>query len=322
MYIGQFRLENPLIVAPMAGVTDQPFRNQCLRFGAAMAVSEMVSSNPKVWATEKSMHRMNHQGEMGIRSVQIAGAEPSLMAQAAQYNVSLGAQIIDINMGCPAKKVNKKCAGSALLQHPQLVQDILRSVVEAVHVPVTLKIRTGWDPDHRNGVEIAQIAQDCGIAALAIHGRTRKDRFRGYAEYDTIRAIKASVDIPVIANGDIDSPEKARFVLDYTGADGIMIGRAAQGRPWIFREILHFLKTGQYIEPISQEEQRQVMMQHIQQLHDFYGQDKGVLFARKHVGWYFSRYGTAAYRRAFNQASTGQEQYEAFENYFVRSKPI
>tara|TARA_B100001094_G_C18196322_1_gene811507 strand:+ start:15807 stop:16775 length:969 start_codon:yes stop_codon:yes gene_type:complete len=322
MYIGQFKLRNPLIVAPMAGVTDQPFRNQCLHFGAALAVSEMVSSNPRVWATEKSMHRMIHQGEMGIRSVQIAGAEPSLMAEAARYNVSLGAQIIDINMGCPAKKVNKKCAGSALLQHPQLVQEILRSVVEAVRVPVTLKIRTGWDLEHKNGVEIAQIAQDCGVAALAVHGRTRKDMFRGYAEYDTIKAIKASVDIPVIANGDIDSPEKARFVLDYTGADGIMIGRAAQGRPWIFREILHFLETGQYIEPISQEEQRQVMMQHIRQLHDFYGHHKGVLFARKHVGWYFSQYDAVAYRREFNQASTAQEQYEAFENYFVRSKPI
>ena len=317
MYIGQFKLKNPLIVAPMAGVTDQPFRNQCLHFGAALAVSEMVSSNPKVWATEKSRHRMNHQGEMGIRSVQIAGAEPSLMAEAARYNVSLGAQIIDINMGCPAKKVNKKCAGSALLQHPQLVQEILCSVVEAVHVPVTLKIRTGWDPEHKNGVEIAQIAQNCGVAALAVHGRTRKDMFRGCAEYETIKAIKASVDIPVIANGDIDSPEKARFVLDETGADGIMIGRAAQGRPWLFREILHFLETGQYIEPISQEEQRQVMMQHICQLHDFYGHEKGVLFARKHVGWYFSQYDAVAYRRAFNQASTAKEQYEAFENYFV-----
>ena len=246
MRIGSFELKNPLIVAPMAGVTDQPFRHQCMHYGAAMAVSEMLSSNPEVWATEKSQSRMNHEGEQGIRSVQIVGADPDLMAQAAQYNVKLGADIIDINMGCPAKKVNKQLAGSALLQYPAQVKKILDAVVSAVDVPVTLKIRTGWDPEHRNGVEIAQIAQASGIQALAVHGRTRKDMFRGQAEYDTIKAIKQQVGIPVIANGDIDSPEKAKFVLDYTGADAIMIGRAAQGRPWLFRDILHYLETARY----------------------------------------------------------------------------
>jgi tRNA-dihydrouridine synthase B len=250
MEIGPYKLSAPLLVAPMAGVTDRPFRTLCLRMGAGMAVSEMMSSNPLLRDSDKSRRRMDHEGETGVRSVQIAGADPELMADAARFNVDQGAQIIDINMGCPAKKVNKKMAGSALLQYPDLVESIVSAVVKAVAVPVTLKIRTGWDPDHRNGVQIARIAEDCGIRALAVHGRTRACMYKGEAEYDTIRAIKQAVSIPVVANGDIDSPEKARFVLDYTGADAIMIGRAAQGRPWIFREIRHYLEQGTTPAPL------------------------------------------------------------------------
>lgn len=316
MRIGKYELANPLIVAPMAGITDKPFRNLCLHYGAALAVSEMVSSNPDVWNSEKSRFRMNHYTEQGLRSVQIAGSDPELMAQAAQHNVSLGAQIIDINMGCPAKKVNKKIAGSALLQHPTLVKKILESVVNAVDVPVTLKTRTGWDADHKNGLDIAQIAEDCGIQALTIHGRTRQDLFKGNAEYDTIKTIKANVSIPVIANGDITSPEKAKFVLDYTGADGIMIGRAAQGKPWIFQEILHYLKTGEKAEPLSALEQNKTMLQHVQSLHQFYGDHKGRLFARKHVGWYLSQRGAMQTRSDFNRAPTTEEQLFILNKYF------
>ncbi|MCH4295913.1 tRNA dihydrouridine synthase DusB [Shewanella sp. 3B26] len=316
MQIGPYQLTNQLIVAPMAGVTDQAFRNLCLRYGAAMAVSEMLSANPELWDTDKSRQRMAHSGEEGIRSVQIAGADPEQMAWAARFNVEQGAQIIDINMGCPAKKVNKKQAGSALMQYPELVEQILRAVVGAVEVPVTLKIRTGWEPEHRNGVQIARIAEDCGIASLAVHGRTRQCMYKGNAEYDTIRAIKQSVSIPVVANGDIVSPEKARFVLDYTGADALMIGRGAQGRPWIFREIQHFLDTGEQLAPVGDEEKRRVMLEHLSKLYDLYGEFKGIRFARKHMGWYLDQEEQRDFRSQFNALETAAEQRSAVERYF------
>ncbi|MGS0682774.1 tRNA dihydrouridine synthase DusB [Shewanella sp. 125m-7] len=316
MQIGPYRLKNQLIVAPMAGVTDQPFRNLCLRYGAALAVSEMLSSNPDVWDTDKSRLRMTHAGEDGIRSVQIAGADPELMANAAVVNVQQGAQIIDINMGCPAKKVNKKLAGSALLQDPVQVEAILRAVVAAVDVPVTLKIRTGWAPEHRNGVHIAQIAEDCGIASLAVHGRTRQCMYKGNAEYDTIKAIKKQISIPVVANGDILTPEKARFVLDYTGVDALMIGRGAQGRPWIFREIQHYLETGNKLAPVEMDEKRQVMLEHLKLLYNLYGDYKGIRFARKHVGWYLDQEQQRPFRSEFNRLETVEEQCSMVERYF------
>ncbi|MGY3904782.1 tRNA dihydrouridine synthase DusB [Aeromonas lusitana] len=317
MQIGPHTLETPLIVAPMAGVTDRPFRELCLRLGAGMAVSEMLLANPDVWDTQKTRMRMGHSAETGLRSVQIAGADPEMMAFAARYNVEQGAQIVDINMGCPAKKVNKKLAGSALLRQPDLVRTICQAVVNAVEVPVTLKIRTGWDPDNRNGEEIARIAEDCGIAALAVHGRTRTDLYRGEAEYDTIRAIKQAVSIPVVANGDIDSPEKARYVLDYTGVDAVMIGRAAQGRPWIFREIRHFLETGTKLPPPDREEVRTLMNEHVTNLHQFYGAFLGARIARKHVGWYLDEEETGReFRKHFNALDCADAQLEALEVYF------
>ncbi len=317
MQIGPHTLETPLIVAPMAGVTDRPFRELCLRLGAGMAVSEMLLANPDVWDTQKTRMRMDHSAEGGLRSVQIAGADPEMMAFAARYNVEQGAQIVDINMGCPAKKVNKKLAGSALLRVPDQVKAICRAVVDAVEVPVTLKIRTGWDPDNRNGVEIARIAEDCGIAALAVHGRTRACLYRGEAEYDTIRAIKQAVSIPVVANGDIDSPEKARYVLDYTGVDAVMIGRAAQGRPWIFREIRHFLETGTTLPPPEREEVRTLMNEHVTNLHQFYGAYLGARIARKHVGWYLDEEETGReFRKHFNALDCADAQLEALEAYF------
>ncbi|HHQ4569391.1 tRNA dihydrouridine synthase DusB [Aeromonas sp. HMWF036] len=317
MQIGPHTLETPLIVAPMAGVTDRPFRELCLRLGAGMAVSEMLLANPDVWDTQKTRMRMDHSAEGGLRSVQIAGADPEMMAFAARYNVEQGAQIVDINMGCPAKKVNKKLAGSALLRAPDQVKAICRAVVDAVEVPVTLKIRTGWDPDNRNGVEIARIAEDCGIAALAVHGRTRACLYRGEAEYDTIRAIKQAVSIPVVANGDINSPEKARYVLDYTGVDAVMIGRAAQGRPWIFREIRHFLETGTKLPPPEREEVRTLMNEHVTNLHRFYGAYLGARIARKHVGWYLDEEETGReFRKHFNALDCADAQLEALEAYF------
>ncbi|GAP74516.1 MULTISPECIES: tRNA dihydrouridine synthase DusB [Pseudoalteromonas] len=317
MQIGPYQLENNLMVAPMAGITDRPFRQLCRRLGAGLAVSEMLSSNPKVWRTAKSMGRMDHSGESGIRSVQIAGADPELMAQAAQFNVSNGAQIIDINMGCPAKKVNKKLAGSALLQYPELVEAIVKAVVNAVDVPVTLKIRTGWDVDNRNGVEIAAIAEHNGIQSLAVHGRTRACMYKGNAEYDTIRAVKRSVSIPVVANGDITSPHKAQQVLEYTGADAIMVGRAAQGRPWIFREIDHYLKTGTLLAPPELGEVRSILMEHLTNLHQFYGEPMGARIARKHVGWYLHAHDeNGQFRRVFNALETPQQQVEALNEYF------
>ena len=306
----------------MAGVTDRPFRQLCRRLGAGLVVSEMLSSNPRVWNTAKSMQRMDHSGESGIRSVQIAGADPDLMAQAAQFNVANGAQIIDINMGCPAKKVNKKLAGSALLQYPDLVESIVRSVVNAVSVPVTLKIRTGWDTDNRNGVEIARIAQENGIQSLAVHGRTRACMYKGFAEYDTIRSIKQVVSIPVVANGDITSPEKAREVLEYTEADALMIGRGAQGNPWIFREVSHFLNTGERLAPPSLMEQHSVLKEHVTAVHAFYGAENGVRIARKHVGWYLMEHDKdRQFRKVFNALESAEEQLQAIDHYFNNVLP-
>ena len=317
MQIGPYQLDNNLMLAPMAGVTDRPFRQMCRRMGAGLVVSEMLSSNPRVWKTAKSMHRMDHSGEDGIRSVQIAGADPELMAQAAQFNVDNGAQIIDINMGCPAKKVNKKLAGSALLQFPDLVESIVKAVVAAVDVPVTLKIRTGWNTDNRNGVKIAQIAEQNGIQSLAVHGRTRACMYKGNAEYDTIRQIKSAISIPVIANGDICSAQKARDVLDYTGADGVMIGRGAQGNPWIFKQIQHFLETGETLEAPPLSEQHQVLHEHVANVHAFYGDTSGVRIARKHVGWYLAEHDTEReFRKTFNAIEQTDLQLEALNDYF------
>ncbi len=270
----------------MAGVTDRPFRQLCKKFGAGMAVSEMVTSNSLLYGSQKTLRRANHEGEVDPISVQIAGADPKMMAEAAQFNVDHGAQIIDINMGCPAKKICNVMAGSALLKDEPLVQKILSSVVKSVNVPVTLKIRTGWDTQNRNAIEIAKIAEDIGIKALAIHGRTRACLYMGEAEYDTIAKVKQSVKIPVIANGDITSPEKARYVLDYTGVDGVMIGRAAQGKPWIFREIDHYLKTGMHLDNPSIDEIKNTTIAHVNELYSFYGENAGLKIARKHISWY------------------------------------
>ncbi|WP_371376046.1 tRNA dihydrouridine synthase DusB [Thalassotalea aquiviva] len=317
MKIGSYQLDGKVILAPMAGITDKPFRQLCCRLGAAMAVSEMLSSNPKVWASGKSKLRMEHSDEAGIRSVQIAGSDPAEMAFAAQVNVANGAQIIDINMGCPAKKVNKKLAGSALMKEPSLVEDIVQSVVAAVDVPVTLKIRTGWCENTRNGIEIAKIAEANGIQALAVHGRTRSDFYKGAAEYDTIKAIKSEISIPVIANGDIDSAEKAEYVLHYTNADAVMIGRAAQGRPWIFREINHYLDTGSHLAPPSLAEIRAILLAHVQALHTFYGDFMGARIARKHVSWYLQTQDQGKeFRSVFNKIELPQEQLQSLNMFF------
>lgn len=301
----------------MAGITDQPFRQLCCRLGAGLAVSEMLSSNPKVWDTEKSKLRMIHHADAGIRSVQIAGSDPEEMAFAAQVNAENGAQIIDINMGCPAKKVNKKLAGSALLKAPELVESIVKAVVNAVNVPVTLKIRTGWCENTRNGIEIAKIAEHNGIQSLAVHGRTRSDFYKGNAEYDTIKAIKKGISIPVVANGDITTAEKAEHVLHYTGADAVMIGRAAQGRPWIFREINHFLKTGQHLDAPSWNEISSILIGHVQELHQFYGDFMGVRIARKHVSWYMQTHAQGkSFRSSFNALESTSEQLDALNMYF------
>ncbi|MEP4890870.1 MAG: tRNA dihydrouridine synthase DusB [Aliiglaciecola sp.] len=319
MQIGQYELDNNLMLAPMAGVTDRPFRQMCKRLGAGLVVSEMLSSNPKVWNTDKSKQRMDHTGESGIRSVQIAGADPQLMAQAAQLNVSNGAQIIDINMGCPAKKVNKKMAGSALLQYPKLVEEIVQSVVNAVDVPVTLKIRTGWNQDNRNGVEIAKIAENNGIQSLAVHGRTKACMYKGNAEYETIAKIKQSVSIPVVANGDISSALKAKEVLEMTNADALMIGRGAQGNPWIFREILHYLNTGAELPAPTIDEVRSVLLEHVSNVHQFYGDFMGARIARKHVGWYLADHDKErVFRAKFNLIEDAQEQLDQLNTYFEK----
>jgi tRNA-dihydrouridine synthase B len=318
MQIGPHVLRNNLIVAPMAGVTDRPFRQLCKAMGAGLAVSEMISSNAQLWNTAKSRRRADHQGEVDPVSVQIAGADPATMAQAARYNADRGAQIIDINMGCPAKKVCNVAAGSALLQDEPLVGRILEAVVAAVDIPVTLKIRTGWDLLNRNAVRVAQIAQFAGVKALSIHGRTRACAFVGQVEYDTIADVKSRIGIPVIANGDIDSPEKAREVLCRTGADALMIGRAAQGRPWIFREIEHFLKNGCHLPAPRIDEIRKVLVQHLHDLYAFYGNHGGVRVARKHIGWYVRGLaGALAFRQAMNGLETTQQQLTAVETFFA-----
>ena len=319
MHIGRFQLKNNLIVAPMAGVTDRPFRQLCKRLGAGMAVSEMIGSRPELLQTPKSLRRADHAGEVEPISVQIAGADPAMMAEAARFNVERGAQIIDINMGCPAKKVCNVMAGSALLRDEALVGRILDAVVAAVPVPVTLKIRTGWDPAHRNAIRVAQIACSSGIQALAVHGRTRACGFTGTAEYETIAAVKASCPLPVIANGDITTPEQARQVLAATGADAIMIGRAAQGRPWIFREIDHYLRTGEPLPAPSLDEMAGIVRGHLLDLHGFYGEAAGVRIARKHIGWYTRLLPQSGpFRACFNQLESGQAQLAEVERYFAR----
>ncbi|NCT68868.1 MAG: tRNA dihydrouridine synthase DusB [Rhodanobacteraceae bacterium] len=317
MRIGPHLIDPPVVLAPMAGVTDKPFRQLCKRLGAGLAVSEMTTADPRLWTTRKSLKRMDHTGEPDPISVQIAGYDPAMLAEAARYNVDHGAQIIDINMGCPAKKVCNVWSGSALLQDEPLVARIVSAVVKAVDVPVTLKIRTGWNRDHRNGVTIAKISEDAGIAALAVHGRTRADLYEGEAEYATIAAIRAAISIPLLANGDVDSPAKARHVLDVTGADAVMIGRAAQGRPWIFREIAHYLATGEVLPPPSPAAVRDILLGHLDDLYAFYGEPQGVRIARKHLGWYAKdRPENAAFRAVANRAESAAEQQRLTREYF------
>jgi len=317
MRIGKHAISPILGLAPMAGVTDKPFRLLCKRLGAGLATTEMTTSDPSLWHTRKSRKRMDHAGEPEPISVQIAGTIPERLADAARHNVELGADIIDINMGCPAKKVCKTWAGSALMQNEALVEDILKSVVAAVDVPVTLKIRTGWAADQKNAPTIARIAEQAGIQALAIHGRTRDQKYGGQAEYDTIAQIKQSLSIPIWANGDVDTPEKARAVLDHTGADGLLIGRAAQGRPWIFREISHYLETGRRLPEPGLDEVRDILIGHLEALHAFYGEESGVRIARKHLGWYAkNRPENARFRAVVNQAQSASEQIDLTWAYF------
>lgn len=319
MKIGPYKLPNNLVLAPMAGVTDRPFRQLCRAQGAGLVVSEMVSSNALLWGSEKTRRRIDHAGEDAPVSVQIAGADPVLMAEAAVFNVEHGAQIIDINMGCPAKKVCNLMAGSALLQDEALVGRILDAVVAAVDVPVTLKIRTGWDPEHKNGVAIARIAELAGIQSLSVHGRTRACAYRGQAEHDTVRAIKAAVGIPVIANGDITTPEKAVAVLQQTGADAIMIGRAAQGRPWIFREIAHFMATGEHLPEPTPAEICCILTGHLHNLYAFYGEYTGVRVARKHIAWYSKGQPDGnPFRQHINQLETATAQLQYVQTFFSR----
>jgi tRNA-dihydrouridine synthase B len=307
--IGPLLLDNNLVVAPMAGVTDRPFRALCRRLGAGLAVSEMIAADTSLWGSRKSLRRMDHSGELEPVAVQIAGADPQRLAEAARVNADRGARIIDVNMGCPAKKVCRVAAGSALLRDEPLVGRILESVVRAVDVPVTVKIRTGWDTESRNGVRVARIAEAAGVAAIAVHGRTRACGFGGHAEYETIRAVKGAVRIPVIANGDIDTPQKAAAVLAATGADGIMVGRAAQGRPWLFREIGHFLATGEALPPPDPQWVRDLVLAHLEGLYAFYGEVHGVRIARKHLAWYArGEAGAAAFRDCVNRAESAQLQ--------------
>lgn len=318
MQIGPYFIDPPVVLAPMAGVTDKPFRLLCKRLGAGLAASEMTTADPKLWHTRKSLQRMDHDGEPDPVSVQIAGYDPTMLAEAARFNVANGAQIIDINMGCPARKVCDVWSGSALLQDEPLVARIVKAVVDAVEVPVTLKIRTGWDRQNRNALNIARIAEDAGIAALAVHGRTRADKYEGEAEYETIAAVKAAVRIPVLANGDITTPQQAKYVLDVTGADAVMIGRGAQGRPWIFREIVHYLATGELLPEPEPVEVAMILLAHLQQLHAFYGDQAGVRIARKHLGWYAKdRPENAAFRQVVNRAETASEQLRLTGDYFA-----
>lgn len=314
--LGSHTLRQPLLLAPMVGVSDLPFREICLQQGATLTVAEMVPANTQLWNSEKNRLRLKRSGNCGPEIVQIAGFDPDMMAEAARLNADMGAEVIDINMGCPAKKVLKKAAGSALLKDPDLVEKILKAVVNAVGIPVTLKIRTGWCRAERNGPDIAKIAEDCGIAMLSVHGRTRECRFLGDAEYDTIARIKQSVSIPVIANGDIDSAEKARHVLQYTGADGLMIGRAAQGKPWIFREVRHFLETGEMPAPPTAQDISTLMLDHIRALHAFYGEFRGALFARKHIDWYSRTLPNGdLLKQQFMAVDTATEQLDVLDQY-------
>ena len=318
MQIGPYLIDPPLVLAPMAGVTDKPFRLLCKQLGAGLAVSEMTSADPSLWQTRKSLRRMDHAGEPEPVSVQIAGYDPAMLAEAARFNVANGAQLIDINMGCPAKKVCNVWSGSALLQDEPLVARIVKAVVEAVDVPVTLKIRTGWNRENKNALNIARIAEDAGIAALAVHGRTRADKYEGEAEYATIAAVKAAVRIPVLANGDVCTPQQAKHVLAVTGADAVMIGRGAQGRPWIFREIAHYLATGELLPEPEPAEVAAILLGHLEHLHAFYGEPAGVRIARKHLGWYAKdRPENAAFRQVVNRAETASEQLRLARDYFT-----
>jgi tRNA-dihydrouridine synthase B len=326
MQIGSHKLANALFVAPMAGVTDRPFRQLCKKLGAGYAVSEMIASNAMLWNSEKTQRRANHDGEFKPIAVQIAGADATMMAQAAKLNVDRGAQIIDINMGCPAKKVCNVAAGSALLKDQPLVQQIVEAVVSAVGIgptatPVTLKIRTGWDREHKNALEIAKIAQNSGISMLTIHGRTRADLYHGEAEYETIRAVKESIAIPVVANGDINSPEKAKEVLNATKADAIMIGRAAQGRPWIFREIAHYLQTGEKLPNPQISEIQAIMNEHLMDHYSFYGEYTGLRTARKHIAWYCKGLRNShAFRHRMNTTDDCKTQLQMVNDYFEEMK--
>ncbi len=324
--IGQHTIDSQVILAPMAGVTDLPFRRLCKQLGAGMVVSEMVTADTRLWHTRKSSQRLQKDQNDSLNVVQIAGGDPEMMAEAARLNAANGAHIIDINMGCPAKKVCNKAAGSALLKDEKLVRDILQATVAAVELPVTLKIRTGWDPQSRNGETIARIAEDAGIQALAVHGRTRACGYKGDAEYDTIARIRQAIDIPLFANGDINSAEKARQVLDYTGADAVMLGRTAQGNPWIFREINHYLSTGKVLPSPTAEEVRDTLLEHLQALYRFYGDYAGIRIARKHVGWYMkNRQGQArpqnsdSFRNEFNQIEETELQQSAIRSFFIAS---
>lgn len=316
--IGPYTLDTRVVLAPMAGVTDQPFRRLCRKQGAALTPSEMLTANLRLWDSPKNRLRRQHDGEKEPRTVQIAGSDPEQMAAAARHNVEHGAQVIDINMGCPAKKVLKKAAGSALLKDEPLVRDILTAVVNAVEVPVTLKIRTGWSPAQRNGATIARIAEDAGIQALAVHGRTRECMYRGEAEYDTIAHIRETVSIPLFANGDITSPEKALNVLRHTGADGVMIGRGAQGSPWIFREIGHYLESGEHLPAPTLATREAILCHHLQDLYTFYGEYKGVMIARKHVGWYCKTLADSRdFLRFFNALQSRDEQLAGIRDFFA-----
>tara|TARA_B110000967_G_scaffold209195_1_gene264277 strand:- start:391 stop:1413 length:1023 start_codon:yes stop_codon:yes gene_type:complete len=323
MQIGPHKLKNNLILAPMAGVTDRPFRMLCKHYGAGMAVSEMVTSNSLLYGSEKTLLRANHEGEVAPISVQIAGSDPEMMAEAAKFNTAKGAQIIDINMGCPAKKICNVMAGSALLQKEKLVEKILKAVVKSVDIPVTLKIRTGWDKENKNATSIARIAEDSGIQALSMHGRTRACLYKGDAEYDTIADVKQIINIPVIANGDITTPEKAKFVLEYTKADAVMIGRAAQGRPWIFREIEYFLDTGKHMPPPTISEIEKTTIKHVKDLYDFYGVERGHRIARKHISWYTKGLkNSAQFRFNMNQIENDTHQIEFIKKYFNELRKV
>jgi tRNA-dihydrouridine synthase B len=315
--IGQWTLSNNLVLSPMAGITDKPFRLLCRQYGAGLAVAEMTSANPALRHTEKSRLRLDHKGEPEPRMVQIAGSDPEWMADAARFNVDNGAQIIDINMGCPAKKVCNKAAGSALLANEALVADILQAVVNAVDVPVTLKFRTGINPEQRNAINIARIAEDAGIQSLALHGRTRADAYKGDAEYSSIAAVKAAVKLPVFANGDINSPQKALQVLQQSNADGLYIGRGAQGQPWIFQQIAHYLDSGEILAAPSLEEQTDIVLNHLQALYAFYGEGKGLRIARKHLGWYSQNHADAAeFRRLAFAADSADQQWQITQRWY------